>query len=66
MTRAGGAVVPAGDRVRMTQEIERHYLAWKQGTPISAARPPWLEEHTRARLTARLATLLDGLVESTS
>jgi len=66
VTRAGGAVVPAGDRVRLTQEIERHYLAWKQGTPISAARPPWLEEHTRARLTARLATLLDGLVEATS
>jgi hypothetical protein len=66
VARAGGSVVPPGDRVRLTEEIGRHYRAWREGAPITAARPAWLEEHTRERLTARLAELLDGLVGATS
>ncbi len=62
--RAGGEVVPPGDRAPMTDAIERRYLAWKDGHRARAprpARPPWLEEYTRAALAARLAGLLDGL-----
>ena len=59
--RAGGEVVPPGDRAPMTDAIERRYLAWKDGRRARAPRPAWLEEHTRASLAARLARLLDGL-----
>jgi len=63
--RAGGAVIPPGDRAALATEIERRYAAWRAGDPGVAApapRPAWLEEHTRARLAARLAGLLDELV----
>jgi glycosyltransferase involved in cell wall biosynthesis len=63
--RAGGTCLPPGDREGLAVEIERRYLAWKEGpvaaAPASAARPDWLEEHTRERLSARLAGLLDEL-----
>jgi glycosyltransferase involved in cell wall biosynthesis len=64
--RAGATCLPPGDRSRLAGEIERRYLAWKDGPRSAAdprgARPAWLEEHTRANLAARLARLLDGLV----
>jgi glycosyltransferase involved in cell wall biosynthesis len=59
---AGGTVVASGDRDGASQEIERHYAAWREGTPLPASRPGWLDEHTRSRLTARLAAGLDALV----
>ena len=59
--RAGGEVVPPGERAPMTDAIERRYLAWKDGERARPARPAWLDEHTRERLAARLAGLLDGL-----
>ena len=63
--RAGGTCLPSGDREGLAAEIERRYLGWKEGAgtdaPTSVARPDWLEEHTRARLSTRLATLLDEL-----
>ena len=65
LVRGAGAVrVPPGDRAALAAEIERLYLAWKEGRADAApavARPDWLAEHTRERLTARLAGLLDGL-----
>jgi glycosyltransferase involved in cell wall biosynthesis len=62
--RAGGEVVPPGDRAPLTDAIERRYLAWKDGRSTRPPRPDWLEEHTRAALAARLAGLLDGLPRS--
>lgn len=62
--KAGGTIVPPNDRRRLAAEIERHYDAWRAGTPLAAARPEWLEEHTRARLAGRLAGRLDALVEA--
>jgi hypothetical protein len=59
--RGGGTVIAPGDRARLADELERHYLAWRQGAPIRASRPEWLIEHSRSRLTERLAALLDGL-----
>lgn len=63
--RAGGTCLPPGDREGLAAEIERRYLAWKEGAGMekrtSAGRPDWLEEHTRSSLSARLATLLDDL-----
>jgi len=63
--RGGGVVVRPGDRAALAAEIERRYAAWREGggAPAAPAPPPaWLAEHTRARLAARLATLLDELV----
>jgi len=62
--RAGGEVVPPGDRAPLTEAIERRYLAWKDGRRTRPPRPAWLEQHTRAALAARLAGLLDGLPRS--
>jgi glycosyltransferase involved in cell wall biosynthesis len=60
--RAGGEVLPPGQRVPLAAAIERHYLAWKEGVRTRPGRPEWLAEHARPRLAARLAELLDGLV----
>ena len=66
--RAGGTCLPSGDREGLAAEIERRYLAWKEGagteTQASPGRPDWLEEHTRSSLSARLATLLDELADA--
>ncbi len=62
--RGGGVRLAPGDREGLSAEIERRYLAWKEdrGALVHSHRPEWLEEHTRSSLSARLATLLDGLV----
>jgi glycosyltransferase involved in cell wall biosynthesis len=61
--RAGGDVLPPGQRAPLTEVIERRYLAWKEGHRTPTSRPDWLAEHARGRLAERLARLLDGLVE---
>ncbi len=61
VARAGGERVEPGDRSGLAAGIERRYLEWKAGGQTAAARPAWLEEHTRARLAARLAGELDRL-----
>ena len=61
--RAGGDVLPPGQRPPLTETIERRYLAWKEGHRTPTSRPEWLAEHARGRLAERLARLLDGLVE---
>jgi glycosyltransferase involved in cell wall biosynthesis len=63
---SGGTVVPPGDRLALAAEIERLYDAWRAGTPARVGRPAWLAEHTRARLAARLAVLLDETVRTAS
>jgi glycosyltransferase involved in cell wall biosynthesis len=66
--RAGGICLPVGDRKGLAAEIERRYLAWKEGADMEIRTPPgrpeWLEEHTRSSLSKRLATLLDGLAHA--
>jgi len=66
--RAGGTCLPPGDREGLAAEIERRYLAWKEDAGSESQTPPgrpdWLEEHTRSSLSARLATLLDGLADA--
>jgi glycosyltransferase involved in cell wall biosynthesis len=66
--RAGGICLPSGDREGLAAELERRYLAWKEGAGTGSqalpGRPDWLEEHTRSRLSARLAVLLDGLADA--
>jgi len=62
---SGGRCVPPGRRAPLADAIEQSYLAWKDGARAdagAAARPAWLEEHTRERLAARLASELDALV----
>jgi hypothetical protein len=62
--RGGGVRLAPGDREGLSAELERRYLAWKEGggAPVPAHRPEWIEEHTRSSLSARLARLLDELV----
>jgi glycosyltransferase involved in cell wall biosynthesis len=57
--RAGGVVLPPGRREPLTAELERRYRAWRESGRAADATPPWLDEHTRARLAGRLATTLD-------
>jgi glycosyltransferase involved in cell wall biosynthesis len=65
---AGGTCLPPGDRSALRAEIERRYLAWKEGASPAAAvpRPDWLAEHTRESLAARLARRLDDLVAASA
>jgi len=60
--RAGGAVIPSGDRASLAGEIERRYAAWRAEEKPDALRPAWLSDYERARLAARLAGVLDELV----
>jgi glycosyltransferase involved in cell wall biosynthesis len=60
--RAGGEVVPPGQRAPLAAAIERRYLAWKDGARAELRRPEWLTDHSRARLAGRLAVLLDRLL----
>ena len=59
--RAGGTVLPPGERTPLAAAIERAYLAWKAGERPRPKRPDWLEDHTRPKLAQRLGELLDGL-----
>lgn len=59
--RAGGTVLPPGDRGALARELETRYMAWREGGRTPAARPAWLDEHARPHLAGRLAGLLDGL-----
>jgi glycosyltransferase involved in cell wall biosynthesis len=63
IVRAGGTVVPTADRAGLVRELERLYLAWKEGVPVVQPRPDWLDSHRRSALAARLAGLLDRMVE---
>jgi hypothetical protein len=62
VARAGGVVIPPGDRERLARELETRYMTWREGGRLAAARPAWLAEHERSSLAARLAARLDELV----
>lgn len=62
VARAGAVVVPPGDRRAITGALGAAYAAWRAGTPPAAVPTPWLAEHTREHLAARLAEHLDRLV----
>ena len=59
--RAGGVVLPPGDRAGLARELETRYMAWKERGRAPDGRPAWLDEHARPNLAGRLAGLLDGL-----
>lgn len=58
----GGTVVSPRDRAALTEALRATLARWRAGPLASAARPAWLAGHTRAALSARLATALDELV----
>jgi len=64
LERGGGERVDPGDRAALAAAIERRYLAWKSEGRAPGGRPAWLDGHARPALAARLASLLDPLVES--
>lgn len=59
--RAGGVVLPPGDRAALARELETRYMAWKERGRAPDDRPAWLDEHARPHLAGRLAGLLEGL-----
>jgi hypothetical protein len=59
--RAGGTVLPPGDRNALARELETRYMAWRQAGRVPGTRPAWLDENARPNLAGRLAGLLDGL-----
>ncbi len=59
--RAGGVVIPPGDRASLARELETRYMAWRESGRAPSARPAWLDEHARPALAARLAAELDRL-----
>ena len=59
--RAGGQVLPPGDRVELAGALETMYMAWKQQGRAPSSRPAWLTEFERAQLATRLADQLDAL-----
>ncbi len=59
--RAGGTVLPPGDRAALARELETRYTHWMHDGRAPDDRPGWLDEHARPRLAARLAGLLGGL-----
>jgi hypothetical protein len=60
LARRGGAVVlPPGRRDLLAAEIERRYLAWREGGRAPDARPEWLAGHARREIAKRLAALLE-------
>jgi glycosyl transferase family 4 len=62
--RAGGVVVPVGDRRALELELERRYDAWREGRSVALERPAWLDEHLRSALAARLARRLERLTQA--
>jgi glycosyltransferase involved in cell wall biosynthesis len=65
LARRGGAVVTApGDREALAAEIERRWLAWKDGARPAPMRPEWLDDFRRDRLAARLAATLTHVAEA--
>ncbi len=64
LRRAGGTVVPPGDRAALSTELERRYRAWRERGAEPSRTPSGLEDHRRDRIAARLARELDVLVES--
>ncbi len=64
--RAGGDVLPPGDRGQLARALETRYMAWKQGGRAPLARPGWLTEYERTHLAARLAAHLDALTGGTT
>jgi len=59
--RAGGVVLPPGNREALARELETRYMEWKQHGRASNGRPDWLGEHARPEIARRLAAQLDGL-----
>jgi len=64
--RAGGVRVDPRDRTGVVDALDRAYLAWREHGRAPAARPAWIEDHTRAALAGRLAAELDRAVAETA
>jgi glycosyltransferase involved in cell wall biosynthesis len=62
--RGGGSLTPPGNREALSAEIERRWLAWRDGVRAPAVRPPWLDEYRRDHLAGRLAATLTRATES--
>jgi glycosyltransferase involved in cell wall biosynthesis len=60
---AGGTRVMPGDASTLADVLEHAFEQWCAGGRTPGHRPAWLEEHTRARLAARLAATLDAMVK---
>jgi glycosyltransferase involved in cell wall biosynthesis len=64
LRESGATVVPTGDRVALSAELERRYRIWREHGPESSLPRGRLATHRRDALAARLAGILDQLVGS--
>jgi hypothetical protein len=60
--RGGAVLVRPGDRMALAAEIEHRVDGWIATGRAPDRRPAWLDEYTRPRLAARLASELDEVV----
>jgi hypothetical protein len=51
------------DAGAVADALARRYAVWRRSGTATLPRPAWLAEHTRARLAARLADVLDTVVK---
>ena len=64
LRRAEATILPPGDRETLSAELERRYRNWRErGSQPSVSRA-WIRDYARAPLTARLAQVLDSLMEA--
>src|SRR5262249_5640876 len=66
LREAGASVTPTGDRAALSAELERRYRAWREHGPEPSLPGGRLADHRRDAIAARLAGVLDRLVEQTT
>ena len=63
--RGGASITPPANREALSDEIERRWIAWRDGERARAsAGPGWLEEYRRDQLAGRVAVTLARAAES--
>jgi len=63
--RGGASITPPANREALSAELERRWIAWRDGARApEGAGPAWLEEYRRDHLAGRLAVTLARAAES--
>ncbi len=60
-----GSMFDYDDLDAIAQELDRHYAAWSAGSPLGGASPGAVAPYSRREQTRQLASLLDGILDTT-